>query len=193
MEAIPYTVGELLEELFPGRDIAAGLTRVLTFIDAFTNEMQAGLERVATPLCEWADRVESAAPVPGYEALLVERGQHPLIARSFSYGLIRLGKDEATKATTQRVVADTLRFLAKPGRTRRSISRKAAALLEIWQHDARPERCFHDSDISVFEFVEALEGAVRGEIAACRRVTEVAAAVAPGCLFAEVQKSAKRV
>ena len=48
METIPYTVGELLEELFPGRETAAGLTRVLTFI-VFTNEVQAGLERVATP------------------------------------------------------------------------------------------------------------------------------------------------
>jgi hypothetical protein len=39
---------------------------------------------------------------------------------------------------------------------------------------------FQGSSISVFEFVEALEGAVRGEFTACRRVTEVAAALAPG-------------
>ena len=39
---------------------------------------------------------------------------------------------------------------------------------------------FHGSDISVFEFVGALEGAVRGELTARRRVTEAAAAAAPG-------------
>ena len=43
MEGIPNTVGELLGELFPGCDIAAGLTRVLTFVEAFANQMQAGL------------------------------------------------------------------------------------------------------------------------------------------------------
>jgi hypothetical protein len=180
MEAIPNTVGELLGELFPGCDIAAGLTRVLTFVEAFANQMQAGWERVAIPLCEWADRVESAAPVPGYEALLVERGQHPLIARSLSYGLIRLGNDEANKASTHRLVADTLRFLAKPGRTRRAISRKADVLLGVWNATSTLGDAFHGSDISVFDFIEALEGAGRGDFAACRRVTEVAAVLAPG-------------
>jgi hypothetical protein len=183
MEAIPNTVGELLGEVFPGCDIAAGLTRVLTFVEAFANQTQAALERVAIPICEWADRVESAAPVPGYEELLLARGQHPLIARSVSYGLIRLGKDEANKATTYRLVADTLRFLAGPGRTRRSISRKAAGLLEVWNATSFLSDAFHGSDISVFEFVEALEGAAPGELAACRRVTEVAAAVAPRLSF----------
>ena len=176
MEATPNTVGELLSELFPGCDIAAGLTRVLTFVEAFANQVQAGLERVA----DWADRVESAGPVPGYEAMLVQRGQHPLMARSFSYSLIRWGKDEANKAKTQRPVADTLRFLAKPGRTARSISRKAAALLEVWSATSSFGDAFHGSDINEFEFVDALKGAVRRQPAACLRVTEIAAAVTPG-------------
>jgi hypothetical protein len=94
--------------------------------------------------------------------------------------LIRLGKDEANKASKQRIVADTLRFLAKPGRRKGSISRKAAALLEVSNTTLALSDAFHDSDISVFDFVEALEGAVRGELAACRRVREVAAALAPG-------------
>jgi hypothetical protein len=180
MEAIPNTVGKLLSEMFPGCDTAAGLTRVLTFVEAFANQLQAGLERVAIPICEWADRVESAAPVPGYEAMLIERGHHPLMARTFSYGLIRLGRDEANNARTRRLVADTLRFLEKPGRIRRSISRKAARLLEVWNATSPLSDAFHGSDVSVFEFVAALEGAVRGELAACVRMTEIAAAVAPG-------------
>jgi hypothetical protein len=55
MEAIPNTVGELLGELFPGCDIAAGLTRVVTVVEAFANQMQVGIEQVAIPLCEWFD------------------------------------------------------------------------------------------------------------------------------------------
>jgi hypothetical protein len=158
MEAIPNTVGELLGELLPGCDIAAGLTRVLTFVEAFANQMQAGLERVAIPICEWAARVESAAPVPGYEPMLVERGHHPLMARGLSYWLVGLGKDEAFKVIMDPVVANALRFLAKPGRTKRSISRKAARLLEVWNATSSLSDAFHGSDVSVFEFVEALCG-----------------------------------
>jgi hypothetical protein len=53
-------------------------------------------------------------------------------------------------------------------------------LLKVWNATGALSDAFQGSDISVFEFVEALEGAVRGELAACHRVTEVAAAVAPG-------------
>jgi hypothetical protein len=180
MEANPKTVREFLGELFPGWDIAAGVTRVLTVVETLANQFAAGIEQVAIPLCEMVDRLESAAPVPGYEPMLVERGHHPLLARGLSYCLIRSGKDEAYKITTERIVADTLRFLAKPGRTRRSISRKAAGLLEVWNATSSLGNAFHGSDLSVFEFVEALEGAVRGELAACRRVTEVATRLALG-------------
>src|ERR1700687_366550 len=102
------------------------------------------------------------------------------MARGASYWLIRLGKEEAKKAPKHRIVADTLRFLAKPGRTKGSISRKAAALLEVWNTTPALSDAFHDSDISVFVFVEALESAARAEFAASRWVTEVAATLAPG-------------
>jgi hypothetical protein len=36
------------------------------------------------------------------------------------------------KAKMQGIVVDAIRFLAKPGRQKRSISRRAAALLEVW-------------------------------------------------------------
>ena len=70
--------------------------------------------------------------------------------------------------------------MAKPGRAKRSISRRAAALLELWNTTSDLGNVFDAGDVSVFEFEEALEGALRGDIAACRRVTEVAAALAPG-------------
>lgn len=180
MEASTYTVGELLGELSPGCDIDAKLKRVQTFVEVLADRMAAVIERMLIPACEMVERLERLPPVPGYEPMLIERGHHPLMARGLSYWIIRSGKDEANKAPTQRIVVDALRFLAKPGRTKRSISRKAAMLLEIWNTASNMGDVFNGGDISAFGFTEALEGAVRGDLAACQRVTQVAAAMAPG-------------
>jgi hypothetical protein len=61
-------------------------------------------------------------------------------------------------------------------------------LLEGWNATSALGDAFDASEICVFEFVEALEGAVRGELAACCGVAEAAAAVAPGCSFVEARK-----
>jgi hypothetical protein len=178
VEASTQTIGEFLEELFPGRDITAGLKRVQGVVETLADRIPAVIERVVIPACETLERLDKLPITPGYEPMLIGRGQHPLIARCISHGIIRLGKDEAKKA--KRIVVDAFRFLAKPGRTKRSISRRAAALLEVWNTTSHLGNAFSAVDISVFEFVEALEGAVRGDLGAFQRVTEVAAALAPG-------------
>jgi hypothetical protein len=189
MEANSKMVGELLGELFPGCDIAAGLGRVQTVVEAFADRIQPASNESPCRSARWPTGLRRRPPALGYEPMLIERGHPPLLARGLSYWLVRSGKDEAPRVTTHRTVADTLRFLAKPGRTRGSISRKAAALLEVWNATSALGDAFDASEISVFEFVEALEGAVRGELAACRRVAEVAAAVAPGTVYSSRSKS----
>jgi hypothetical protein len=179
VEASSQTIGELLEELFPGRDIVAGLERVLTIVERFADRIPAVIEPVLIKASEMAERLDKLSPAPGYEPMLIERGHHPLLARGLSHWIIRSGKDEAKKVGMQRIVVDALRFSAKPGRTTRSISRRAAALLEVWNTTSDLGNVFNAIDVSVFEFVEALEGAVRGDLAACQRVTEIAAALAP--------------
>jgi hypothetical protein len=176
MEARAQTIGEFLEEWFPGCDIDAGLKRVQTFVENLTKFG----ERAVVWGCEMVDRLEKLPPAPGYEPVLIERGHHPLMARGLSHWIIRAGKDEANKAKMQRIVADAIRFLAKPGRKKGSISRKAAMPLEGWNTSSNLGDAFNGVGVSVFEFVEALEGAVRGAPAASQRVTEVAAALAPG-------------
>jgi hypothetical protein len=191
MEASTQTIGEFLGELFPGCDIAAGLKRFLVFVETVADRMPAVIERVADripaviervliPICEMVERLDKLPPAPGYEPMLIERGHHPLMARGLSYWIIRSSKEEATKAKMQRIAVDALRFLAKPGRTKRSMSRKAALLLQIWNTTFDLGDLFNGADVSVFEFVEALEGALEGDLAACQRVTEVAAALARG-------------
>lgn len=178
--ASTQTIGEFLEGLFPGRDITAGLKRVQTIVETLADRIPAVIERVLIAPCEMLERLDKLPTAPGYESMLIERGQQPLIARGISHWIMRLGEDEAKKARMQRIVVDALRFLAKPGRAKRSISRRAAALLELWNTTSDLGNVFDAGDVSVFEFEEALEGALRGDIAACRRVTEVAAALAPG-------------
>jgi hypothetical protein len=179
VEASSQTIGEFLAEFFPGRDIAAGLERGLIFVESLANRISAVIEPVVIRVCEMVDQLDQLAPVPGYEPMLIERGHHPLLARGISHWIIRSGKDEAHKAKMQPIVGDALRFLAKPGRTRRSISRRAAALLEVWNTNFDLGNVFDGVDLRVLEFAEALKGAVRGDLASCQRVTEIAAALAP--------------
>jgi len=176
MTAAPNTVGDVLGEIFHGANIAAWLDKFLTGLEVLAKQIAFGMDWVG----ERADELEKAAPVPGYEPMLIERGYHPLIARGFSYWLIRLGKAEANRIAAHRPIADTLRFLAKSGRTQGSISRRATALLEVWKTTGALSDTFRGSEISEFEFVRALEGAAQGEVAACCRVTEIATALAPG-------------
>jgi hypothetical protein len=66
MEARTQTIGEFLGELFPGCDIAAGLNRVMTFVETLADRIQAVLERVIIPVCEMVERLEKLPPAPGY-------------------------------------------------------------------------------------------------------------------------------
>jgi hypothetical protein len=180
VEMSGLTIGEFLGELFPGCDIAAGLNRVMTVLETLADRIPAVIERVLIPACEMLERLEKLPPAPGYEPMLIERGHHPLMARGLSHWIIRSGKEEASKAKMQRIVVDAVRFLAKPGRRKGSISRKAALLLQIGNTSSNLGDVFDGAHSSVFELIEALEGAVRGDLAACQRVTEVAAVLAPG-------------
>ncbi len=180
MEVSRLTIGEFLGELFPGRDIVAGLERGLTVVESFAKRISSVVEPVVTQVCEVVDRLDKLPPKPGYEAMLIERGHHALLARGFSYWIFDLAETEANKAKMQGIVVDAIRFLAKPGRQKRSISRRAAVLLEVWNTTSSLGDVFDGVDVSVFEFVDALEGADRGERAACQRLTEIAASLAPG-------------
>ena len=91
------------------------------------------------------------------------------MARFFSYVWKGLAKKMADEARTQRTVAEAIRFLAQPGRTKRAISRRAVVLLE-----SSLVRIFDGVDVSVSEFVESLEAVVRGD-----RVREIAAVLTP--------------
>jgi hypothetical protein len=56
------------------------------------------------------------------------------------------------------------------GRTKRAISRRAAAVLEVWNTTSNLGNAFSGVDASVFEFVESLEAVARGDYTARERV-----------------------
>jgi hypothetical protein len=183
MDANAPTLGDFLRQYFSESDIATGVKRVEATIDrveAAIDQVLCGLRRVLVWACERAERLENLPASCGYEPMLVERGQNPLVARFFSYVYVGLAKDMANEAKMQGIVVDALRFLARPGRTKRAISRRVAALLEVWNTTSNLGNAFSGVDVSVFEFVESLEAVARGDYTACERVREVAAALAPG-------------
>src|SRR6202453_4030280 len=72
-----------------------------------------------------------------------------------------------------------LRFLAKPGRTKHAISRKASILLEAERIDSHLGMIFQGSNLSPFEYIDLLGAVVRGDESASQRVREIAAVLAP--------------
>ena len=63
VEARIQTVGEFLGELFPRRDIDAGLKRVQTFVENLTEVV----ERAVMSGREMVERLDKLPPAPGYE------------------------------------------------------------------------------------------------------------------------------
>ena len=169
------TIGDLLSFYFTERDIAAGKKR----LEAGLDQLQRGFNRVLVFACEAAERLENMPPTPGYEPFLVEHGQHRLVARLMSHFLVSRSTEAANDARTERTVVDALRFLEKPGRTARAISRRATALLEAEKTGSPLGEVLHGSNLSAFEFLELLGAVVRGDRSSSQRVREIAAVLAP--------------
>jgi hypothetical protein len=63
----------------------------------------------------------SASPSPGYEPLLIKRGDHPVIARIKAGIFLHEGKKVAAAMRRRREVVHAIRVLANPQRSRRAI------------------------------------------------------------------------
>src|ERR1700687_5909709 len=63
---------------------------------------------------------------PGYEPLLINRGENPLLARVKAYLAVDQGRKIADESRKYREVVTAIRFLAKPNRSRWALNRKIA-------------------------------------------------------------------
>jgi hypothetical protein len=143
-----------------------------------------GLLKAFSGLCEQTvaviQRAAESPPSVGYEPFLVERSFDPIWARMMARLLVRSGKRCANESVRLPAVVGAIRFLAKPGRGRRPILRKAEVLLAAWEETSIIETIFDDASLNMeSEFIGLLKSAVEGHEVSWRRITEIAAAVAP--------------
>ena len=156
----------------------AALVRVKEALRGPCNEIFAAIQRVA-----------ESEPSRGYEPMLVERGAHPIVARMMARLLVRRGTRIAHESEWYPRVVDAIRFPATPGRRRSAIVTRAQFLLAAWERTSIIETIFFGAaGLDVFEFIEALKLAVEGDQVACRRVSEIAASIAP---YASIQRGPK--
>lgn len=176
--ASPPTVNDLLEIWFPGRDVAAFVQRAVVQSAAVVEEQLIRWAPVLAKFREGFERVERLPPAPGYEPLLIERGEHPLSARMTSYLVLNLSAVATTQAQMERRVIEAIRFLAKPGRGKRAVSRRVETLLSD-SDGTSALSCLGNARVSLNDLSSALDAFARGDPGACERLTQAAAAIAP--------------
>jgi hypothetical protein len=124
-------------------------------------------------------RAVESCPSTAYEPLLIERGVNPVLARGLASLAIRIGTRQADESRRLPEVVDAIRFLAKPGRRRRAVLRRAEVLLAAWEETSINETIFDDASLIELEFIGLLKSVVEGRAVAWRRLTEIAATIAP--------------
>jgi hypothetical protein len=169
---------EVLEEPSMRRDIAAALDRVRTWVAVHREELMNGLLKALLRACEALQALDSMPAAPGYEPLLIERGQHRLVARAMAHVIVGLCEGIAADERMRGQIVADIRFLAKPGRKRAALGRRAIKLL------AAPERissldAFGELGLIAVRFEAELRAAAQGDTAACGRVMQTAATLAP--------------
>jgi hypothetical protein len=124
-------------------------------------------------------RVAESPPSPGYEPWLIERGINPILARMMARLLVRRGKRPAKESVRLPAVVRAFRFLANPRRNRPAISRRVDVLLRAWEETSIIETIFDDAGLDEFEFIRLLKSVAEGHQVGYRRLTEIAASLAP--------------
>jgi hypothetical protein len=122
-------------------------------------------------------------PSSGYEPLLIGYGLHPNLARGMARIVIRHGERRAAESGWHQRVFDAVRFLAEPARQRGAVLRRAQLLLEAWDKTSIIETVFDEIGLSESEFIGLLKALVEGRVVDCRRITEIAAHLAPHLLL----------
>jgi hypothetical protein len=173
------TVREVLETWFPGRDVMADLERAAAWFKQCLDGLATRLAPLVKSACEAVERLERIPPAPGYEPLLIARGQHPLVARMMSYAIIKFSAEAASEDRMERKAVDAIRFLAKPGRRKRAVSRRVDWLVHDWDGASGLTRLRGGDIISLHDFTSALESFARGDPGAREHLTQTAAAIVP--------------
>jgi hypothetical protein len=131
---------------------------------------------------EFVLRVESAPPSTTYEPLFIRFGDHPLVARMFARMIVTLGPEYADENNRQRrTIAKGIRDLGKK-KTRRVpfIAKISATILSMPAAHSLIDAIFAESGHQDLgdEFANLLERSAAADPFACRRLADIAQAVA---------------
>jgi hypothetical protein len=116
---------------------------------------------------------------PGYEPLLIKRGENPLIARVKAYLTVHEGRKIADDSRRYGEVVAAIRFLARPNRSRWAVNRKIALLLAASRETRIIRAIFLEAHLSGHILIKMLPSAAQGEEMAIERVLEIARMAAP--------------
>lgn len=171
------------------RDLGHGLVEVLApiFIRVAT-----GIEllvRQAAPVlfgvAQAIEQIEKLPPVERYEALLIQKGHHPLEARFIARVIIKLGEDLHQECLAEQSLASAIRPLAKTQNASPLVVSRRAKVLERVLKDPVVEAPLRKACalVSVSESIDSLKELVgRGldrDAAACWRLTEISRELRP--------------
>jgi hypothetical protein len=124
--------------------------------------------------------VSRSPPSPGYEPLLIKRGENPLLARLKAYLTVDEGRKIADESRKYREVATAIRFLAKPNRSRWAVNRKIALLLAASRETRIIRAIFIEAHVSDHILINMLPLAAQGNQTAIERILETSRMAAPG-------------
>jgi hypothetical protein len=116
---------------------------------------------------------------PGYEPLLIKRGENPLLARVTAYLAVDQGRKIADESRKYREVVSAIRFLAQPNRSCWAVNRKIALLLATSRETRIIRSIFIDAGLSDHILINLLPSAAQGNEMATERILEIARMAAP--------------
>lgn len=123
--------------------------------------------------------ISGFAGSPGYEPLLIKRGENTLLARVKAYLTVNQGRKIANESRRYREVVTTIRFLAKPNRSRWAVNRKIAILLAASRETTIIRAIFIEAGLSDHILINLLPWAAQGNEMATERILEIARMAVP--------------
>ena len=124
-------------------------------------------------------KISRSPASPGYEPLLIKRGENPLLARLKAYLAVDQGRKIANESRRYREVVTAIRFLAKPNCSRWALNRKIALLLAASRETRIIRTIFIEAHLSDHIFASMLPSAAQGDETAIEWILEIARTAAP--------------
>jgi hypothetical protein len=128
--------------------------------------------QVDAVMVQWANE---KPPSRGYEPWFIGQGFNPILARTMAALQVHVGRRVAMDNRRLPEVVRAVKFLARPHRNRKAISRKVKILLAAWHETSVIETVFSNAGLDEFEFVRLLQAAAEGDWSAYDRLREIAA------------------